>query len=297
MATTRSRLTEEQRAERRQADRDRLREATEALLSSEGWRRWVRARSTFHVYSLSNTMLLSHQCHARGIEPTHVAGFRAWIGLGRCVRKGETALRIFAPMTVKERDGHGAETGERMVLFKTAFVFDVSQTEPLAGVEPVALEPPRVPVDGDSHAHLLVPLEQLAEEIGFPVSYAQLEPGTGGLCDYKHRRIVIEERQPANRKVRVAIHELAHALGASSERYGREHAEVIAETASHIVCAGTGLQTAGEAVPYIAGWGDQGALEAITAAAELIDTIARRIEQALGPSASAPAMRSTTYAL
>jgi N-terminal domain of anti-restriction factor ArdC len=48
-------------------------------------------------------MLIALQCHERGIVPQRVAGFRAWLKLGRCVRKNEKALRILAPVTVKER--------------------------------------------------------------------------------------------------------------------------------------------------------------------------------------------------
>lgn len=55
MPKTSPRLTETERAERRARDRDRLQHATEALLSGDGWQRWVRwvtARATFHAYSL-----------------------------------------------------------------------------------------------------------------------------------------------------------------------------------------------------------------------------------------------------
>jgi len=48
------------------------------------------------------------------------------------------------------------------VFFKTAFVFDVSQTEIRDGAEPVELEPPHQPLTGDSHAHLLAPLQAFA---------------------------------------------------------------------------------------------------------------------------------------
>ena len=48
----------------------------------------------FRAYSAGNCMLLALQCHERGIEPVHIAGFRTWLKLGRCVRKGERALRI-----------------------------------------------------------------------------------------------------------------------------------------------------------------------------------------------------------
>jgi hypothetical protein len=37
---------------RRQADRQKSREAVEALKTSEGWQRWLRSRRHFHRYSL-----------------------------------------------------------------------------------------------------------------------------------------------------------------------------------------------------------------------------------------------------
>ena len=113
-----------ERDQRRRADRERLKRAAEELLCSEGWRRWVRVRAAFHAYSTGNCMLLAWQCHQRGIEPRQVAGFRAWLKLGRCVRKGEAALRILAPVTIRPRAGEGKDGGERRVFFKTAFVFD-----------------------------------------------------------------------------------------------------------------------------------------------------------------------------
>src|SRR5438067_3511253 len=74
--------------------REQLEQAARALLSSEGWQRWVRVRASFHHYSLTNTLLIAQQRP----DATRVAGFRAWLKLGRCVRKGEHAIRIWAPM-------------------------------------------------------------------------------------------------------------------------------------------------------------------------------------------------------
>lgn len=241
----------------------------------------IRARAVFHSYSLHNTLLLAHQCHVRGIKPRRVAGFRAWLKLGRVVRKGERALKILAPVTGKERDEHEEDSGKTRLFFRTAFVFADVQTEPLPGVDPPPLEPPSVPIDGDSHARLLEPLAELAEEIGFSMSFARLGGDCGGFCDYRAKRIVIEDRQAPNAKVRVAIHEVAHALGVSSQRFGRERAEVIVECAAFVVAAGLHLETGGESIPYVAGWGEDGALEAVSEAAELIDEIARRIEDSL----------------
>jgi hypothetical protein len=293
MAKSKRRLSDAERAERRREDRERLQFATEALLSSEGWQRWVRARAVFRCYSLQNSLLLAYQCHARGITPRRVAGFGAWLKLGRVVRKGERALRILAPVPVKERDEHDELTGTTRVFFRTAFVFADVQTEPLPGVEPALLEPPSVPIDGDSHSHLLEPLAKLAGEVGFSLSFAALDGQRGGFCDYGAKRIVIEDRQAPNAKVRVAIHELAHALGVSSERFGRERAEVIVECAAFVVAAALGLETGGESIPYVAGWGEAGALDAVSEAAELIDEIARRIEDALADYVDEPGAEVT----
>lgn len=282
MATkSRHRLTEQERAERRRQDRERLQHASEELLSSEGWARWVRIRAMFHSYSAGNCMLLAAECHKRGIVPQHIAGFRTWLKLGRCVRRGEVALRILAPVTVKQRDAQGEETDDRRVFFRTAFVFDVSQTAILDGVEPVSLEPPREPLTGDSHGHLLEPLRAFAESLGYSVSFENIEGSAGGWCDPKRRRIVVDAAVPANAQLRTLIHELAHALGVTYERYSRPQAEVIVDAVTYVAASSVGLAVDGETIPYVAGWGEDGALEAVTEFAETIDAIARRIEQVL----------------
>jgi len=134
-------LTEPERAERRQADRDRLEQAARALLSSEGWQRWVRVRSTNGLsrYSFHNQLLIAMQCP----DATYVAGFRAFLELNRCVRKGERGIRILAPMSVRTRDNgaarrHGKDDDEqaKRTVFRAVAVFDVSQTEALPGTNP-----------------------------------------------------------------------------------------------------------------------------------------------------------------
>jgi antirestriction protein ArdC len=236
----------------------------------------------FHGYSASNCVLLALQCHQRGIEPRHVAGFRAWLELGRSVAKGQQALWVIAPMSVRKRGDDGEPSDEKRLFFRSVAVFELSQTEALPGVEPAPLEPPSAPIGGDSHAHLLDPLALLAGDLGYSLTFAELDGERGGFCDYRAKRIVIEQRQAPNAKVRVAVHELAHAMGVSSQRFGREQAEVIAECAAIVCCSGLGLATDEASIPYLAGWGEDGALEAVTHAAELIDEIAGRIERAVG---------------
>jgi hypothetical protein len=282
MATTirrRRRLTDEERAERREQQRELLDNAVRELLTSEGWARWVKTRATFRRYSWRNTMLIAMQRP----DATRVAGFRAWLKLNRCVRKGEKGIRIFAPMSVIERDDAGTEVRDdegnarHRTLFRLTTVFDVSQTDPLPDKEPVALEPPSEPLTGDSHAGLFDPLERLAGELGYLVERRHV---AGGWCDRKAKLIVIGTDEP-NAEVRTLIHELAHALvGEVDEQFAYAYEEVIVESATYIAAAAAGLDTSGESIPYVAGWGENGALEAIQQVAELIDRIALRIEAA-----------------
>jgi hypothetical protein len=284
------RLSDTERAERRRQDRERLQRAAAELLGSEGWARWVRARAMFHSYSAGNCMLLAAQCHQRGMVPTRIAGFRTWLKLGRVVRKGESALRILAPVPLKQRDEQtGAETDERRVFFKTAFVFDVSQTTILDGVEPAPLEAPNEPLTGDSHAHLLAPLGVFAESLGYAVAFEPLCGSVGGWCDPKARRIVVDAGVPANAQLRTLIHECAHALGIGYDRYSRAQAEVMVDTATFIAASAVGLSVDGETVPYVSGWSEDRARDAVTEFAETIDQVARRIEEVLLTAHEQPA--------
>jgi hypothetical protein len=285
-------LTESERAERRQADRERLEQAARALLSSEGWKRWVqvRARNGLARYSFGNQLLIAMQRP----DASYVAGFRAFLELNRCVRKGERAIRILAPMSVRDRVAEQVEGGvaggsaePRRTVFRAVSVFDVDQTDELPGTEPVALEPPCQPIDGDTHAHLLVPLEQLADELGYRVARRPLDGSADGWCDQKQREIVVNAALAQNAQVRVLVHELAHAFGIGYADYGRRRAEVLVDTVTFIVCGAVGLDTSGSSVPYVAGWGESGELDAIRGYAETIDKIARRIEDALRPEARA----------
>ncbi|HLB21088.1 MAG TPA: ArdC family protein [Solirubrobacteraceae bacterium] len=286
-------LSDAERAERRKADRDRLTHAVAALLSSEGWERWVkvRARNGLTRYSLRNQLLIAHQLP----QASYVAGFRAFLELNRCVRKGEHAIRIFAPMSVRRADHDtspaperdDADDDERRTVFRAVAVFDVSQTDPLPGKEPAALQAPCEPIDGESHGYLLDPLRDFARELGYHAILRTTGGEGEGWCDYEQREIVVNCELPPNAQVRVLVHEIAHALGIGYRDYGRRRAEVLVDTVTYIVCGAVGLDTSGESVPYVAGWGGKDELGAIQRYAETIDTIARRIEDNLNSAVAA----------
>jgi antirestriction protein ArdC len=272
----RSRFTEQQRAEYKQQKRSEQREqverAVQELLTSDGWTRWAQTRATFHRYSMGNCMLIAMQRP----DASQVAGFRKWQELGRQVRKGERSIKIMAPMSVKREN---AETGEeeRTTFFRSVPVFDLAQTDG----EPLP-EPPCEPITGDSHFSYIGKLEVLARTMGLTVEYRPLDT-VGGYYSESEQKIVVSTNVGcANAHVRVLVHELAHAHGVTYKDYSRGEAEVIVETAATIVCGSLGLDTSGESIPYIAGWGESGDLDAIRKHAETVDTIARTLEVACG---------------
>jgi hypothetical protein len=141
-------------------------------------------------------------------------------------------------------------------------VFDRSQVDALDGRDQAPLEPPSQPLTGDTHAYLLTPAAELARQLGFSVTFRVMPSGVGGWCDYQAKAIVIDADAAANAQLRTLIHEITHTLGVDYQTYSREQAEVIVDTVAFIVCAGVGLAVDGESVPYVAGWGETGALDA-----------------------------------
>ena len=127
--TRKHELTDEERAERRRADREYARQAVEQLRSSEGWRRWLATRRHFHAYSFGNQLLIAM---ARPTA-TRVAGFRGWLKLGYIVQRGERSIKVWAPCPPSrkqlerwQQDGGDADqrprTYFRLVRFSTGYL-------------------------------------------------------------------------------------------------------------------------------------------------------------------------------
>src|SRR3979409_1282986 len=86
----------------------------------------------FHSYSFGNILEIARQKP----DATRVAGMYAWNQLGRKVIKGQKGIRILAPMIGirKKRDKEAEKNITKqnqpvLVGFRSAYVFDVSQTE------------------------------------------------------------------------------------------------------------------------------------------------------------------------
>ena len=62
---TRTPLSEAERAQRREADREFVQRAVEQLRSSDGWQRWLATRRHFRAYSL---LVWGADCRNGGVE-------------------------------------------------------------------------------------------------------------------------------------------------------------------------------------------------------------------------------------
>ena len=151
------------------------------------------------------------------------------------------------------------------------------------GADPAPLAAPCEPIEGDSHAHLLTGLENLAAELGYTVRELPPQGSVKGWCDPERHEIVVSEGISLNGQVRVLVHELAHALGVGYEEFGRARAETIVDAVTYLVLRSAGLDVSCESVAYLASWGGEDAVKTVRETAELIDRIARRIEQAIAP--------------
>ena len=199
-------LTDEQRDARRKADRDRIEQAARALLTTDGWQRWIRVRASNGLsrYSVSNQMLIAIDGWSRGITPTYVAGFRAFLAsqpLSSAKARGRSGSS--PPSPSRTATSTGEETGEKRCSSGPSRSSTSSMTDPLPGKQPVPLAPPREPITGDSHHHLIAPLIAHAAQLGYTVEIRDLpEHGPGGWCDPERREIVVAPDPPTSRSAR-----------------------------------------------------------------------------------------------
>jgi antirestriction protein ArdC len=288
---TKKRLTDEERAERRRADREFARDAVKRLRTSEGWQTWLATRQRFHRYSLSNQFLIAMQRPAA----TRVAGFRAWLTLGYAVQRGEKAIRIWVPIPpsrkqVEQWEQRGGDPIDRpRTYFKLGPVFDRAQVAPLPPpAAPAPLDPPVREITGDDLAPVIPSLLALASEIGSIVEFETMTDDRQGYYELESRRIAIRDDIAPNAQVKTLIHELSHALlraepSKDDPKLTRAAEELVVESVAYTVCGALGLDSSGYSIPYLASWAARDDIETLERTATLIDRLARRIETAVLP--------------
>jgi len=224
--------------------------AIESLTSGDDWQRMLELASRFHHYSANNVFLIMLQRP----DATRVAGYRAWHGMGRQVRKGERGIRIFAPFHYRYKvgDDDGTEVSHAGIRgFTTATVFDVSQTEgdALPDVRPILL-------DGDDATGLWDSLSVQVNAAGYTVERGDCS-GSNGWTDHRMRAVRVRVDVSDAQAAKTLAHELTHVLlhPDTAEYFRcRGRSEVEAESVAFLVCQAAGLVSDGYSWPYIAHW-------------------------------------------
>lgn len=247
---------------------EKLLEGVKKLVESKGFMDFLRFSSKFGKYSFGNILLIWTQRP----NATQVAGMKTWNALGRTVKKGEKGIMIFAPFLKKVRKDVGTDessgpdvtaeslekTGDqeketqRLVGFKSVYVFDVSQTEgePLPELE---VGKPSMGDDGDAEELF----KKILKASPVPVDYEEIVGSSNGYYMPKERKIVLSNALTAAQRCKTLLHELAHYLSlepGSVDGFSRSREELIAEGAAYIVSAHFGLDSSDYSVPYVAGW-------------------------------------------
>lgn len=95
------------------------------------------AYTNFHNYSIGNQLLAWTQCLARELQPGPLATYQRWRELGRQVRRGEKAITLCRPVTVKRTktgdDGTDETQAATWFVYKPYwFVLAQTDGQPLA---------------------------------------------------------------------------------------------------------------------------------------------------------------------
>ena len=205
----------------------------------------------FHNYSLGNQLLAWGQCQERGIAPGPLATFPKWRELGRHVRKGEKAITLCQPVTVKRQgdaEASSDDSNDETHVF-TRFIykprwFVLAQTD--------GADLPPIPSPSWDSARALAALD--VAEIPFDTT-------DGNVLGFaRARAIAINPINPMPHKTR--FHELAHVLLGHTaegtlndgELTPRSLRECEAEAVALLCCAALDLPGVEHCRGYIQSW-------------------------------------------
>ncbi len=205
----------------------------------------------FHAYSIGNQLLAWSQCLARGIQPGPMATYPKWRELGRHVRKGEQAITLCQPVTIKRSadttDGSKDEGVCTRFIFRPKW-FVLSQT------------------DGDELPTVSVPAWDVTRALtALDVTEVPFDATDGNVLGFaRGRTIAVSPINPMPHKTR--FHELAHVLlghtaeglQADGELTPRSLRECEAEAVALICCAALDLPGVDHCRGYIQEWWGSG---------------------------------------
>ncbi len=215
--------------------------------NSDALTAYLDAMSHFHNYSLGNILEIARQRP----DATRIAGIYAWNQLGRRIKKGEKGIRILAPIIgfrrKKDEDAEKditAQNTRSLVGFRSAYVFDVAQTE---GVDLPDLHDMSGEV-GENLDRLIAFVSKQGITLVFTENIAPaLGVSYGG-------RIALLPGQTKAGAFSTLVHELAHEMLHKAERRTattRVVRETEAEAIAFVIAKAVGLETGSASADYI----------------------------------------------
>lgn len=237
----------------------KMKEGVRDYFKSDTYKKYLVTMSKFHQYSPRNIQLIL----AQNPEATHVASFKKWKDdFERSVNKGEKALRVLAPMTVKVKDPKTKEVlldnngNERTrTYFKMVPVFDVSQT---TGKE---LPKPVYDLEGtyEDYGNLYKSAKAVSEANGVPIQFKENLGGAQGLYSRQDNAITILKGMSEQQTLKTIFHEMAHSELHNVEKLletplKRSTRELQAESVAFVVASHYGLDTSDYTFGYLASW-------------------------------------------
>lgn len=203
---------------------------------SQRYQEFLVFYSRFWTYSIRNSVLIHQQCP----QATRCAGLKLWNSLGYHLKRGETAIWIWAPILKKEADPETGELVEQVAGFVPAPVFDASQLVEITE-RPLPTPYPVLP-DDVSEAFGLCAAK--IEAHGIEVRQAErLPPGVQGYS--QPGRIVVAASLDSRNRLFTLIHELVHQTwhhDLHDPTATRQQLEFEAESVSFVVAALMGLE-------------------------------------------------------
>lgn len=268
-----------------------LKEGVKDYFKSDTYKQYLLAMSKFHNYSPLNIQMILRQ----NPRASYVASFKKWKDeFSRSVNKGEKALRIFAPITVKKRDPKTNEPlldkdGKEITYtsFKLVPVFDVSQTD---GKE---LPKPVYELKGSykDYGNLYKSAKEVSEANGVPISFSENTKGAKGYYSPVSNEIVIKKGLSEQHTLKTIFHEMAHSDLHNLEKraetpFNLSTAELQAESVAFVVASHYGLDTSEYSFGYLANWTqDPRGLSDLEGQIKIVqkeaDSLIARIDQAL----------------
>ena len=259
-----------------------------AVFESEKYKEYLRVMSKFTHYSAGNCLLIAMQKP----DASLVAAYGKWKSLGRQVNRGETGIRIFAPMPYKQKSAEAADDEETeeisRIAFKAVSVFDVSQTS--------GKELPKYIHDLEGEINLeqmTAVLDALRNMTGIPITFEDISSGAHGYYSQSKNKIVIQSGMSDAQTLKTAFHECAHKLlhdkksALPTINADRNAKEIHAESVTFIVAEHFSLDTSEYSFPYIAGWSDGKPLPELHKYLSEIQQAARTITDAVSNALTA----------